>query len=191
MRPSVKPPLLVLLALLVLAVQSRPASAQLLGTITGVIQDNSGSVLPGVTVEASSPALIEKVRSATSDGSGQYRIVSLPVGTYRVTFTLPGFSTTIREGIDIGANVTTTVTAEMRVGAVTEAITVTAEAPIVDVQNTTTNRSLNATAFKEIPSAGTWTQMAALIVGVQTNIADVGGSSPTRGVGAHLPPASR
>jgi Carboxypeptidase regulatory-like domain len=177
MRPSVKPLSLVVLALLVWGVPSRPASAQVLGTIAGVIQDISGSVLPGVTVEASSPALIEKVRSATSDGSGQYRIVSLPVGTYRVTFTLPGFSTTIREGIEIGANVTTTVTAEMRVGAVTEAITVTAEAPIVDVQNTTTNRSLSATAFKEIPSAGTWTQMAALIVGVQTNIADVGGSS--------------
>src|SRR4051812_10689184 len=76
-----------------------PASAQQGSGISGVARDDSGAVMPGVTVEASSPALIEKVRSAVTDGSGQYRIVNLLPGTYTVTFTLPGFGTFKREGI--------------------------------------------------------------------------------------------
>ena len=94
------------------------SAAQVLGTVTGTVSDASGAVLPGVTVEASSPALIEKVRTAVTDGTGQYRIVNLPPGTYVVTFTLTGFSTVRREGVDVSINVTSNIDAELRVGAV-------------------------------------------------------------------------
>src|ERR1700737_4990902 len=103
--------------------------------IAGVVKDTSGAVLPGVTVEASSPALIEKVRSAVTDGSGQYRIVDLRAGTYDVTFSLTGFSTVKREGIELTGSFTATINAELKVGTVTETITVTGETPIVDVQS--------------------------------------------------------
>ncbi len=90
-----------LIALMVVVLTSSPAAAQEEASITGTVRDTSGAVLPGVTVEASSPALIEKVRSVVTDGSGQYRIVNLRPGTYTVTFTLPGFSVVKREGIQL------------------------------------------------------------------------------------------
>jgi len=99
-------------------------------TIAGIVRDTSGAVLPGVTVEAASPALIEKVRSVVSDGSGQYQIVNLVPGTYTVTFTLPGFNTVKREGVGLAGSFTAKIDAEMRVGALTETITVTGETPI-------------------------------------------------------------
>src|SRR6266480_4835029 len=107
------------------------------GSITGVIKDPSGAVLPGVTVEAASPALIEKVRSVVSDGTGQYRIQDLRPGTYTVTFTLPGFSTVKREGIELTGAFVATVNADLRVGSIEETITVSGETPVVDVQSTT------------------------------------------------------
>src|SRR5262249_50023553 len=110
------------------------ASASAQASITGLVKDPSGSVLPGGTVEASSPGLIEKVRTVVSDGGGQYRIVDLRPGRYMVTFTLPGFSTFRRDGIELTGNFTAAVNAEMKVGAVEETVTVTGEAPIVDVQ---------------------------------------------------------
>src|SRR6185295_7682907 len=103
--------------------------------ITGVIKDASGAVLPGVTVEAASPVLIEKVRSVVSDETGQYRIVALPPGTYAVTFTLTGFSTVKREGIELTGTFVATVNVDLKVGALEETITVTGESPIVDVQS--------------------------------------------------------
>ena len=93
-----------------------------------------------MTVEASSPALIEKVRAVVTDGTGQYRIVDLRPGTYAVTFTLPGFTTVQREGIELAGTFTATVNAELRVGAVAETMTVTGESPIVDVQSATKQR---------------------------------------------------
>src|SRR5689334_837295 len=107
-----------------------PAAAYGQASITGVVKDSSGSVLPGVTVEASSPALIEKVRSATTDGTGQYRIVDLRPGTYTLTFTLPGFSLVRREGLELTGSFTATVNADLRVGAIEETVTVTGESPI-------------------------------------------------------------
>ena len=101
------------LALLVLF----PAAARAQASITGVVKDSTGAVLPGVTVEASSPALIEKVRTAVTDGTGQYRIVDLRPGVYTVTFTLAGFGTVRREGIELTGSFTATVNAELRVGA--------------------------------------------------------------------------
>ena len=118
------------------------SNAQALGTVAGTVKDASGAVLPGVTVEASSPALIEKVRTVVTDGTGQYRIVNLPPGTYTVTFTLPGFSTVKRDGVEVSANFTSNIDAEMRVGAVEETITVTGESPIVDIQSAAQTRSV-------------------------------------------------
>ena len=82
-----------------------PVAAYAQASITGVVRDSSGAVLPGVTVEASSPNLIEKVRTVVTDGSGQYRIITLPPGTYAVTFTLPGFSVVRRDGIELSGDV--------------------------------------------------------------------------------------
>src|SRR5688572_16097199 len=105
------------------------------GTIAGVVRDTSGAVLPGVTVEASSPVLIEKSRTAVSDATGRYRIIALNPGRYTVTFTLAGFSTVRREEIELTGSLTATIDAEMRVGALEETLTVTGESPIVDVQS--------------------------------------------------------
>ena len=123
------------LLLLVFGVLS-PAVANAQTILAGTVTDSSGAVLPGVTIEASSPVLIEKVRSATTDSNGQYRLVDLRPGLYRVTFTLPGFTTVIRDDLEVSGNQTITVGAEMRVGAVQETITVTGETPVVDVQST-------------------------------------------------------
>ena len=102
-------------------------------SIAGLVKDTSGAVLPGVTAEASSPALIEKVRSAVTDGAGQYRIENLRPGVYTVTFSLAGFTTIKREGIELTGSFTATVSVEMKVGAVSETIVVTGETPVVDV----------------------------------------------------------
>src|ERR1700681_3443262 len=108
--------------------------------IAGVVKDTSGAVLPGVTVEASSPALIEKVRSVVTDDQGQYKIVDLRPGTYTVTFVLAGLSTLQRAGIELTVNFTAAVNAELRVGALAETITVSGQTPQVDVQNTNVQR---------------------------------------------------
>ena len=115
MRRSVRVALSVLAWLAIL-----PAAAYAQASITGVVRDTSGAVLPGVTVEVSSPALIEKVRSVVTDGSGQYRIENLRPGTYALTATLPGFTTVKREGIELTGTFTASVNAEMRVGALEE-----------------------------------------------------------------------
>src|SRR2546429_8481316 len=112
-----------------------PASVWAQAAITGVVKDASGAILPGVTVEASSPALIEKVRTVVTDGTGQYRIVNLRPGTYAVTFTLTGFNVAKREGIELTGAFIATVNAELKVGAVTETITVSGATPVVDIQN--------------------------------------------------------
>jgi hypothetical protein len=161
-------------AMFVLAV-STAAFAQQLGTVAGVVRDPSGAVLPGVSVEVTSPALIEKMRTAVTDGSGQYQIVNLPPGSYVATFTLTGFSTVRHEGVEVSVAVTGQVNAEMKVGAVAETITVTGEAPVVDIQSAAQTRSVTAQAFKELPSGGSWIQMAALVPAVRASNTDVGG----------------
>src|SRR4249919_2898273 len=114
-----------------------PASALAQATLAGVVKDASGAVLPGVTVEAASPALIEKTRTALTDGTGQFRITELLPGSYTVTFTLTGFSTVKREGIELNGSFIATLNVDMKVGNVAETVTVTGETPIVDVQATT------------------------------------------------------
>src|SRR5688500_15908036 len=112
-----------------------PGSVFAQATLPGTIRDASGSVMPGVTVEASSDVLIEKTRSAVSDGSGQWRIIDLRPGVYTLRFALSGFTTVVRDGIELSGSATVTVPAELSVGALTEVISVTAESPVVDVQN--------------------------------------------------------
>src|SRR5262245_47072696 len=106
------------------------------GAIAGVVRDTTGAVLPGVTVEAASPVLIEKVRTVVTDSQGNYKIIDLRPGTYSVTFTLSGFATHRRDGIELSAGFTATANADMKVGELTETITVTGASPVVDVQNT-------------------------------------------------------
>jgi hypothetical protein len=147
------------------------------GSIVGVVRDTSGAVLPGVTVEAASPALIEKVRSVVTDGTGQYQIVSLAAGTYSVTYTLPGFNTIKRDGIELTGSFTAKVDAEMRVGAVEETITVTGEAPVVDVQSPRQQRVVGREILDTIPVGRSAIDYAALIPGVSSSNRDVGGSA--------------
>jgi hypothetical protein len=140
-----------------------PAAAFAQASITGVVRDSSGGVLPGVTVEASSPALIERVRSATTDSNGQYRIVDLRAGEYSVTFTLPGFSTVKREGVTLEGSFTATINTELRVGGLTETITVTGESPIVDVQSVRRQMVLDNDVISAIPSSRSYNNLIQLI----------------------------
>src|SRR6058998_3590110 len=100
-----------------------PALASAQASIAGVVKDESGGVLPGVTVEAASPALIEGARSATTDEQGRYRIESLRPGPYKVTFSLSGFGTLTRTGVDVPSDTVVTVNADMKVGALAESLT--------------------------------------------------------------------
>jgi len=144
-----------------------PASAYAQASITGVVKDSSGALLPGVTVEASSPALIEKVRTAISDGTGQYRIVDLRAGTYTVTFALAGFGTLRREGIELAGSFTATVNADLRVGAVQESVTVTGETPIVDIQSAQRQVTVSGDVIASIPSSRAYGAIFALNPAVQ------------------------
>jgi len=154
-----------------------PISARAQASIAGVVRDSSGAVLPGVTVEASSPALIEKTRSVVTDGTGQYKIIDLRPGTYVVTFTLSGFSTVRREGVELAGSFAATVNAELTVGAVAETVTVTSEAPIVDVQSAARQRVLGDDVLTGIPTGRTQFTAATLIPGITLNNQDVGGTN--------------
>src|SRR5688572_21650654 len=138
--------------LAVLAVLLIPATAFAQATLTGTVRDSSGGVLPGVTVEAASPALIEKVRSAATDDTGQFGIVDLRPGTYTLTATLPGFVTVRRAEVELSGSQTLTIPIEMRVGGLEETITVTGETPVVDVQSARRELVLNADVVQAIPA---------------------------------------
>jgi hypothetical protein len=152
-----------------------PSVAYAQASIAGVVKDTSGAVLPGVTVEAASPALIERARSVVTDGTGQYKIENLRPGTYTVAFTLPGFNTVKREGIELTGSFTAKVDADLRVGALEETVTVTGETPVVDVQSTTRQRVLDRDVIGAIPTGRNAAVMAALIPGVAVANQDVGG----------------
>ena len=134
------------------AVVLLPATVFAQASLTGTVRDASGGVLPGVTVEAASPALIEKVRTAVTDGSGQYRIVDLQPGVYSLNATLPGFNTVRRENIELTGNQTLTIPIDMRVGGLQETITVTGETPVVDVQNATRQIVMSDELIATIPA---------------------------------------
>jgi hypothetical protein len=154
-----------------------PAVASAQGSITGVVKDPSGAVLPGVTVEAASPVLIEKIRTVVTDGTGQYRIVDLRPGTYTVTFTLTGFVPVKREGIELTGSFTASVDADLRVGSVAETVTVTGESPIVDVQGTAQQRVMSKDVIDAIPVGRGQADLAVLVPGMSSGGQDVGGQS--------------
>ena len=136
------------------------ASAQ---TLAGAVRDTSGAVLPGVTVEASSPALIEKTRSATTDGSGQYQIANLPPGSYSIAFSLQGFATVVRQGVELTGGGVTSINAELRVGAVAETVMVSGETPVVDLQSARQQTVLSGDVVRALPaSRGYGNYLAAL-----------------------------
>ena len=151
------------------------ASAQ--STIAGQVKDATGAVMPGVTVEASSPVLIEKTREAISDGQGQFRIIDLRPGTYTVTFALSGFSTVKREGIVLTAGFTATVDAEMRVGSLEESITVSGSSPVVDVQSATQQQVLTSELLDAVPTGRNIWGTGATLTGVSLSAPDVGGTA--------------
>jgi hypothetical protein len=142
-----------LVALMYGGLPPRAALAQTASAITGTVRDATGGVLPGVTVEASSPALLEKVRTVVSDSEGVYRIIELRPGAYTVTFSLVGFNRFTREGLELPAGFTATVNAEMRVGAVEETVTVSGEASLVDAQTVQQRRVLSVKTTEALPIA--------------------------------------
>ena len=153
------------------------AWAQQASGIAGLVRDTSGAVLPGVTVEASSPVLIEKVRSAVTDGQGRFNIVDLRPGTYVVTIALPGFNTLKREGIQLTAGFTATINAELQVGALEETVTVTGQSPLVDVQNVKQQKVVSDELLSALPSASRAMASIVAIIPGMVGAGDVGGSS--------------
>ena len=153
-----------------------PAAAFAQAVIAGEVKDSSGAVLPGVTVEAASPALIEKVRAAVTDGTGRYRIEDLRPGLYIVTFTLQGFSPVRREGIELTGSFTATVDADLRVGTLAETVIVTGESPIVDVQSAKREVVLTGDVVRAIPSQRNYGSMVMMVPGVITNVNDAAGA---------------
>src|SRR5690349_20447903 len=123
-------------------------------SIAGVVKDAAGAVLPGVSVEASSPALIERTRSVVTDERGQYQIVDLRPGTYTLRFTLTGFTTISRQGLEVSGGGVTTINADMRISAVQETIVVSGAAPVVDVQTSTKRETVLSNEFvRALPAA--------------------------------------
>src|SRR4030095_8124606 len=138
-------------------------------TIAGAVKDSSGAVLPGVTVEAASPALIEKVRNTATDGAGRYRIEDLRPGTYSVTFTLPGFATVKREGVIVSGSAVIAIDADLRVGGVQETVTVTGATPVVDLQSTKREITLDNETIRSLPSTRSYSYLLTTVPGLQTN----------------------
>jgi hypothetical protein len=160
--------------LLAFAFAARTATAQ--SGIAGVVKDQSGLGLPGVSIDVSSPALIEKTRSAVTDDHGQYKVVDLRPGTYQVTFTLSGFNTVIHEGLELPAAFTATVNADMTIGALEENITIVGGAPLVDVQNAVQQSVVNREVLDAIPTGRSVFAVGQLIPGTTMSRPDVGGT---------------
>jgi hypothetical protein len=161
---------------LVAAVLLLPSVARAQSAFAGVVKDATGAVLPGVTVEAASPVLIEKTRSAVTNAQGQYTVVDLRPGTYTLTFTLTGFGTVVRHGIELPTNFTATINVEMRVGAIEESVTVTGDSPVVDVQSTARVQVMSRDVLDAIPTGRSIYSMGQLVPGVSLSSPDVGGA---------------
>jgi Carboxypeptidase regulatory-like domain len=165
-------------AVAILCLALLPATAYAQASISGVVRDTSGAVLPGVTVEATSPVLIEKSRSATSDPTGRFTIADLRPGTYRVTFTLPGFKTVVRDGLELLGTSVVTANADMAIGTVEETITVSGATPTVDLASTTRQVSITQEIVSQLPSSRNPFALGVLIAGVRQDFGnrDVGGA---------------
>ena len=156
------------------------ASAQT-STISGTVRDASGGVLPGVTVEASSPALIEKTRATVTSGSGTYSILALRPGVYTITFSLPGFGNVVRDGVELTSDFTATINVDMKVGTLEETLTVTGESPIVDTTSITQRVVMTAEVREALPTGRNIQAVGIMIPG--TTIAVGGGGALSRDVG--------
>src|SRR5688572_16216530 len=168
-----------------------PSAAFAQATIAGLVRDTSGAVLPGVTVEAASSVLIEKARTAVTDSSGRYQIVDLRAGSHVVTFTLPGFSTVKREGIELTGVATASVNADLRVGAIEETVTVTGETPIVDVQSVRRQATISSETLGSIPAASGSRGGMLLVPAIQTTGASPATVPSTPGMGVFGTPGGR
>ena len=155
--------LIATLGLACLMLVPRPASAQQIG---GTVTDSTGGALPGVTVEVRSPALIEQVRTAVTDGTGKYQIVALEPGTYSVRFNLTGFRNVVREGVVLSTGFTASIDVQLQVGAVAETITVTGASPVVDIQNVSQRQVMNREIIDSIPTGKSLTSYGLLIPGM-------------------------
>src|SRR3954464_3019465 len=151
------------IVIVVASVVAFPLCAYAQASITGVVKDASGAVLPGVTVEASSPALIEKTRTALTDQTGQYRIVDLRAGNYTVTFSLTGFNSVRRENIELTGSFTAVVNSDLKVGAIAETVTVTAETPVVDTQSVRRQTTIGNDLISVIPAARAYAGLMTLM----------------------------
>jgi len=151
------------------------------GAVAGVTRDSSGAVLPGVAVEATSPDVLEKSRTAVSDTSGQYRIEQLRAGTYSVSFSKTGFGTVKEEGIEISAGFTAPVNGSLTVGTLQQTITVSEQGPVVDVQNIAEQKTLVKEEVDSLPTAKSFATLGTTMPSVNQNQNDVGGSQGERG----------
>jgi hypothetical protein len=171
MRTKAKPLFLALAAVALL-----PAAARAQSSIAGTVKDTTGAVLPGVTVEASSPVLIEKTRSVVTDTQGNFKIVDLRPGTYTLTFSLPGFATVKREGLELPSNFTMTVNGELKIGGLEETLIVTGASPVVDVQTAVKAQVLSREVLDSVPTGRTIQGLGQLVTGVTLSTPDVGGT---------------
>src|SRR5262245_6023527 len=164
---------------------SAPAFSQ--PAIAGIVKDASGAVMPGVSVEATSPVLIEKSRTVVTDGTGQYRIVDLKPGIYSVTFTLSGFATVKREEIELTGAGVTTINADLRVGSVAETVTVSGVTPVVDVQTSTKREVvLPSSVLAEVPATRTYGNVLAMVPAVQSLTLDVNSTQSMTGTATNF-----
>ena len=159
-----------------------PVWAQNLGALQGVARDTSGGVLPGVTVETERTDGVETVRVAVTGGTGQYTIISLTPGTYNVTFTLPGFSTFVREGIELSSGFTASVNADMQVGGLEETVTVSGESPLVDVVSSRSQEVLSREVFDAMPLGKGFSALQVLTVGALGGLTNPTGGRDVGGV---------
>lgn len=163
---------------------STPAFSQ---AVAGTVKDSSGAILPGVSVEAASPALIEKSRTVVTDSTGQYRIVDLKPGTYSVTFTLSGFATVRREAVELTGSGVTTINADLQVGQVAETITISGVTPVVDVQTSTRRQVvLSNEVLAAVPATRTYGNILAMVPGVQSVTLDVNSTQSMTGTATNF-----
>src|SRR6476660_6748321 len=172
MSQRIKSAVLIGFAILVLL----PSTASAQSAFSGIVRDTSGAVLPGVSVEAASPVLIEKTRTVVTDEQGRYTITDLRPGTYKLSFTLAGFATFVRDGVELAGNTTAPINAEMKVGALQESVTVSGQSPLVDVQNAQRTQVVERDVIDALPTTRNMQSVGAIIPGVKISRPDVGGS---------------
>jgi hypothetical protein len=168
-----------------------PATASAQSAIAGLVTDPSGAVLPGVTVEAASPVLIEKVRAAVTDGQGRFTIIDLRPGTYRITFQLTGFNTSVRDGLVLPADFTATLNVQLTVGALEENVTVTGQSPLVDVQSAARTQVIDRELLDALPTPRNTQSFGYLAQGVRLSKPDVGGAQMMEQVNMRVHGASQ